>query len=698
MKRFLLLYFLFCFSFFSFFASGAIDSQDGFQYLAVARNIYYLHEPTAPPYEYNENKNIHMNISQGKDGKWYSITGLGYTLAMIPAVALSDVLHQKFDSAPPIHFPLQSDFSLLLFASFTNIFFASILIVILFAYLLDLGVEKKQAFVWSFLAVAATNLFAYAKNSFAHMMFITFLVWTFYLVRWFAKTRFRPYLIVAGLTYGIVMISYNPTFILPVPALVVYYFLSTKHTISWASLKAVFFDTIAVLLGFLPFVWLYLWYNSIRLGNPLDSGYGIPHAKDAFGSLKVLYEGVWGQLFSPGRSFFLYSPLMVLPIIFWHKLPFKKYFSEFCSFSVLVITFIYVNGIQKTGENWYTWGGESSWGPRYIAVLIPFGIILCALLYPILSRLNKIFILTPLLIASFWVQALGVFLPYQIKFGSLQPKLWINDLEYSVADYGNFIPRFSPLLLMSRKLPLRVLEFPKTVDHGIYNVRFLEGFDFPFFIGNHVPWRGMSPISYARIDNLPTKPVQSLDFEFSNTRLDASSSADIQVAVFLGDNSIGKTIIPLEKWGNIHATLPKNTEYKQLDFRFEQSLIGTSSAKQVLFLKEMSVNGTSVNLGTLDFPLREKLAGKMSGVSYVLPDPSVEDPWFLWRQNSAIYETTFDIWWIRALYYFDYPKKLLVLLPLFLGGVFVSALGMWKINSQPIMSKNRTAKKRRYTR
>ena len=179
MKKTVLYYFLFLLSFFSILSSGAIDSQDGLQYLAVARNIYYTGEPTTPVYEYNIRKNIHMNTYIGTDGKTYSLIGLGYSLAMLPAVAITDFFYNIYGVSPPVHFPLESDWLILFTTSFTNAFFGAMFGVVLFLYLMELGLNKKQAIFMSFVSIVTTNLWVYAKHSFAHMMFINFLLLSF---------------------------------------------------------------------------------------------------------------------------------------------------------------------------------------------------------------------------------------------------------------------------------------------------------------------------------------------------------------------------------------------------------------------------------------------------------------------------------------------------------------------------------------
>jgi len=151
MKKIIVHYFLFLLFFFTFFASGVMDSQDGFQYLAVARNIYYKGEPTAPVYGHNDGTNIHLSTFVAKNGKTYSPTGLGYSLALVPAVAVTDWVYKIYDITPPVNFPLENDWLILLTASFTNAFFGALLGATIFLYLKSFKIKHKTALILSFL-------------------------------------------------------------------------------------------------------------------------------------------------------------------------------------------------------------------------------------------------------------------------------------------------------------------------------------------------------------------------------------------------------------------------------------------------------------------------------------------------------------------------------------------------------------------
>src|SRR5258706_16307085 len=90
--RFVLLFFLFFFSSLCLFSSGTIESQDGWLYLSVSRNLYYQHKLIAAPQTDYPQKNVNMNSYKDKDGQWRAPWSTGYSLSMLPAVALSDLM------------------------------------------------------------------------------------------------------------------------------------------------------------------------------------------------------------------------------------------------------------------------------------------------------------------------------------------------------------------------------------------------------------------------------------------------------------------------------------------------------------------------------------------------------------------------------------------------------------------------------
>lgn len=668
MKKFLIFYFFSLVLFLSIFCSGVFDSQDGFQYLAVARNIYYTGKPTAPVYEYNQRKNIHMATFIGKDGNSYSSTGLGYSLALVPAVAITDVFYKIYQVTPPTHFPLENDWLILLVASFTNIFFAATLALTLFLYLIEIGLSKKNSWIISIVAIFATNLFVYAKNSFAHMMFATFLTLTFFLIKKYYKGKEWRYLMFAGMTYGIVTITYNSSFLLTVPPLIIYFYLLKKTKISLSSLTSLFKDFIFFSVGLIPFLIIYIWFETLRSAGYASSGadpvFYASYAQSIFSHFyfTVFFEGIFGQLFSSGRSIFIYSPILLIIIFFWHKIK-PALVPELIIFILMSIIYISFFAIQVT----YAvkelglvglWHGESSWGPRYLTPLIPFGILIVGAIYQNLTKFQKYLVFYPLVLIGLYIQLLGVIMPYQIKLYNLDHSFYINGTEFTSYAYSNLIPRYSPILTMSKNLAKLVLFVPKTLDHGEYNTKLYDGIDFTFDVGQE-RWRVIEDKGNISFDNWQKDPVKKMSFGLINHPIaESSSSAKLQFT--LNNNPLlDKPLVLGIKERNI-VDIPIESRFVKdrdnqllIDVLYDPPL---KDKTQITAIISYSINNHVVNLESIDTPYVSQLGPLMTGVIYQNYGGLNKNPWKTWDIHTRIYERTPDFWWFKALYYWDYPK------------------------------------------
>jgi len=653
MRRFLLTYYLFLVFFFSFFASGFVDSQDGFQYLAVARNIYYLHEPTAPVYEFTGGvgvgKNIHMSTHVGKDGKTYSATGLGFSLAMVPAVAITDLVYRVYNVSPPVHFPLENDWLILLLAGFTNIFFASGIGVALYAYLREVKVKHKAAVAVSFIGILATNLIMTTKHVYAHPMFTFFLFVSFLMIKIHARNKNNFFLLLSGIFLGITIITYNISYFVVIIPYLVYFLIY-----NFRQVKKLFF----VLVGVIPFYIINNWYVNLT-AYPISEWSGA-FLKSAIATpVGVLYEGLYGQLLSPGRSYFIYSPLILLPILFWHKIK-KNILPETINFVLLFGLYVMANSLiwlpHPMGFADPYWHGEYSWGPRYLFATIPFGLVLVGYLYSKLKIVYKIVVFAPLVFVGLFVNLLGVTMHHQIKFHHMQPHFVVNGIQYVAPSYINFLPRFSPLIGMSKNLIKMVQNFPKTIDNGVYNVRFFDGVDFAFSMGQE-RWRTIDKTGYILFDDAGDK-INSLSFDLINHPIDETNSSAF-VTFLLNEQKIATTEM-------------KIGERKRFDLKVEPGIINKEnnllalkvngidydsyfSKKQFVAIVDMFINGNAVNKESIDVPYISSLGPAMTGISYQNWGSNELKGWMSWHIHTQVAERTPYFWWMHPFYYWDIP-------------------------------------------
>ena len=119
-------------------------------------------------------------------------------------------------------------------------------------------------------------------------------------------------------------------------------------------------------LGALPGLLVTFWSNWARTGNLLSSGYEVDFSTP-------LLTGVYGLLFSAGKSALLFSPLLILYpaalVDLWHAQGQRRLAGWSIALTVAQLGFF---------GKWWDWSGEDSWGPRLIIYAILVALIVIA--------------------------------------------------------------------------------------------------------------------------------------------------------------------------------------------------------------------------------------------------------------------------------------------------------------------------------
>lgn len=107
-------------------------------------------------------------------------------------------------------------------------------------------------------------------------------------------------------------------------------------------------------------------YNHTRFGSPLNFGYGSEGFSASF------LTGLYGILFSPGRSLFLYSPILLLALwgalLLWRQ---DRPLALACLLTIL--NYLLLIAL------WHRWDGGWTWGSRLLTPIIPLtGVLLAA--------------------------------------------------------------------------------------------------------------------------------------------------------------------------------------------------------------------------------------------------------------------------------------------------------------------------------
>jgi hypothetical protein len=180
----------------------------------------------------------------------------------------------------------------------------------------------------------------------------------------------------------------------------------------------------------LPGALLVLAHNWLRYGSLLEGGY----AGEGFVGNPLV--GLYGLLLSPGKSLFLYSPiLLVVPFAagaFWRGFRAEALLTGALSIAIL-----------GQSAMWWAWWGGWSWGPRFLVPLLPFLVLVLGALR--VHRSWQATALVALLFLSVAVNLLGILVDFNTYLSDL-------GVQETLAYYD---PRYSPLLAHLHQLDLR---------------------------------------------------------------------------------------------------------------------------------------------------------------------------------------------------------------------------------------------------
>ena len=164
------------------------------------------------------------------------------------------------------------------------------------------------------------------------------------------------HLIWAGGLMGLALTCRLATLV-AVPGFLLYFIWKNKKP-QWQQIRSLILDSGRFLIPIGFFIFLILIYNYVRFHNIFETGY-----EKGFGTSG--WTGFIGILFSPGKSVFLYNPLLLvgclaLPVFFKTRGKMALLFAWIVLSHLLLFSF------------WHSWYGGSGWGPRFMLVVLPY--------------------------------------------------------------------------------------------------------------------------------------------------------------------------------------------------------------------------------------------------------------------------------------------------------------------------------------
>ncbi|MCL4535310.1 MAG: glycosyltransferase family 39 protein [Bacteroidetes bacterium] len=197
-------------------------------------------------------------------------------------------------------------------------------------------------------------------------------------------------------------------------------------------------------LGFLPFLAAVGVYDYLRFGSLLHTGYA-PYE----GFSNPIWQGLRGLLLTPGRSVFLYSPVLLASVA--GAVPFVRRHSRDGS---LLVALVVAQLLAYSA--WWVWWGGWGWGPRFLVPAMPLCVLL---LLPVLEALWQR--RDPLLLGGFGL-LLAASVGVQVLGVAADPWLYLTDQDQIDPDVHGITFtdwRYSPLINQIRYISPRSLDF-----------------------------------------------------------------------------------------------------------------------------------------------------------------------------------------------------------------------------------------------
>lgn len=162
-------------------------------------------------------------------------------------------------------------------------------------------------------------------------------------------------------------------------------------------------------------------YNRWRFGVayvPNRFGAGVTHPP-LLGNPII---GLTSLLFSPGKSVFLYSPVLILGLLGWTRFRRLHPAGAWPLLTLTLTQVIFVSSLTFFGSDW-------SWGPRYLLPVLPLWILPAAEFSRYAASRRRVVVVTLVIAVGLLVQLLGISLDHHRFFYSrkLPSYFWYSD-------------------------------------------------------------------------------------------------------------------------------------------------------------------------------------------------------------------------------------------------------------------------------
>jgi hypothetical protein len=367
------------------------------------------------------------NLPVGRDGKTYYGVGIAQPILSIPLYLGGKYGADLFGLSEPLRtLAIKAAVSLL------NQIFAGLVAVVMFAFGMKLGYPRRLSLFLTLGLLFTTNLFPYFKSFMREPQLVFYLLAASYYVYVYKLEGKRSSLIFAGLFCGLGLLT-RLTSVITIPFLYLYLLSILSNRADHVSkLERLIKGSLTFAAPVLFAIIINMLYSYVQFGSVT----GTPYARAEFTT--PVWVGLYGLLFSSGKSLFLYAPLTILIFAGWSR--FRAQFKmELYLFIGLVLANVLLFG-------WFeAWAGDGSWGPRYLIPILPFLVLPIGVLLQS-SRVAKR-VAVGLATIGFIIQIGGVSIylgNYIREIGEYPYTKEFNDPEFMYKSH--FVPNYSPVV------------------------------------------------------------------------------------------------------------------------------------------------------------------------------------------------------------------------------------------------------------
>jgi hypothetical protein len=295
----------------------------------------------------------------------------------------------------------------------------------LYAYGLALGYSMPVATVTALICGLGTIVWPYSRTFFREPLFTWLALLSAYLMmrirqRIAAGERVLPSLIAAGLALTGAVLSKEASLLLA-PVVLVEAIPSRVGRLRVSRRGILTLIGMAVLVGVLAVIVL----NADSLFG-ITGRYALTRRlRTARANLSGVWKGMNGYMFSPARSVWVYSPILLLGFLGWPRLAREHRWRQIAVPLTMLVSFTVGYAAVRGAQTWY---GGTGWGARYLVPVVPFVAlwllpVVDSLLKAGTARWKRIGVALVFLIST-GIQILPVLVPvhaYYDTLGSQQP-------------------------------------------------------------------------------------------------------------------------------------------------------------------------------------------------------------------------------------------------------------------------------------